>query len=61
MTLYGECLRDIDRAISHNYPDNVKYKLFARKARCLKYLGRDFADAEKKVYGVNFSPYILVH
>jgi len=55
MNLYEDCLKDIDRAISHNYPDNLKYKLLARKARCLKYLGRDFAEAEKKVEDVSYT------
>lgn len=40
MKLYAECLEDIDRAIASRYPDQLLYKLFDRKGRCLLELNR---------------------
>ncbi|XP_012270289.1 SET and MYND domain-containing protein 4 [Orussus abietinus] len=36
---YKECLGDIDRALSLDYPDNLKRKLLLRKRMCRKALG----------------------
>ncbi len=36
---YELCIRDITRAFDNGYPNNLMYKLFERKARCLKELG----------------------
>lgn len=33
--LYEDCLLDIKRALSAGYPDNLKAKLYARRAKCL--------------------------
>lgn len=35
---YDQALKDIQRAIDHNYPKDLMYKLMERKARC--YLGK---------------------
>lgn len=35
---YELCIRDITRAFDNSYPNNLMYKLFERKARCLKAL-----------------------
>ncbi len=35
---YELCIRDITRAFDNCYPNNLMYKLFERKARCLKAL-----------------------
>jgi len=37
--LYLECIRDIDRALDLNYPDNLRAKLYLRKTECLMSLG----------------------
>ncbi|XP_020298423.1 SET and MYND domain-containing protein 4-like [Pseudomyrmex gracilis] len=36
--LHLECVLDIDRALAFNYPDNLKAKLYIRKAECLMIL-----------------------
>ncbi|RZF43134.1 hypothetical protein LSTR_LSTR016923, partial [Laodelphax striatellus] len=36
---FYDCLKDIDRALDGHYPDNLRYKLYERKGKCLKYLG----------------------
>ncbi|CAG0920973.1 unnamed protein product, partial [Notodromas monacha] len=36
---YEDCLRDIDRAIDHGYPDTKRYRLDERRAKCLTLLG----------------------
>ena len=41
MKEYDLCIRDITRAFDHSYPNNLMYKLFERKSRCLKAL-KDF-------------------
>lgn len=35
---YEECIQDIDRALALSYPDNLKFKLYLRKAECLEAL-----------------------
>ncbi|KAJ9586076.1 hypothetical protein L9F63_020273, partial [Diploptera punctata] len=40
MKSYQLCLRDIELALQHGYPDNLKYKLILRRDQCLKNLGR---------------------
>ncbi len=42
MKEYELCIRDITRAFDNSYPNNLMYKLFERKARCLKAL-KDFS------------------
>ncbi len=44
MKEYELCIRDITRAFDNSYPNNLMYKLFERKARCLKAL-KDFPRA----------------
>jgi hypothetical protein len=44
MKEYDLCIRDITRAFDHSYPNNLMYKLFERKARCLKAL-KDYPRA----------------
>lgn len=44
MKEYELCIRDITRAFDNSYPNNLMYKLFERKARCLKAL-KDFSRA----------------
>ena len=44
MREYDLCIRDITRAFDHSYPNNLMYKLFERKSRCLKAL-KDFPRA----------------
>ncbi len=44
MKEYELCIRDITRAFDNSYPNNLMYKLFERKARCLRAL-RDFPRA----------------
>ena len=41
---YELCIRDITRAFDNSYPNNLMYKLFERKARCLKAM-KDFPRA----------------
>ena len=36
---YKDCLADINRALNLNYPNNLKSKVFLRKAECLLALG----------------------
>ncbi|XP_059471210.1 SET and MYND domain-containing protein 4-like isoform X2 [Neocloeon triangulifer] len=45
MKLYKDCMKDIDRALRSGFPENLRWKLFLRKARCLKYLGQDHEPA----------------
>ena len=35
---YEECVQDTDRALALPYPDNLKFKLYLRKAECIKAL-----------------------
>ena len=42
---YKKCLADIKTAFEFEYPDNLKYKLFKRKAECLIELG-EFKEAK---------------
>jgi hypothetical protein len=45
MKCYKDCVRDIDRALVLGYPKIQQlYSLHLRKAKCLKFLGKDFAD-----------------
>lgn len=36
---YSTSLKDIERALSGRYPQQLRYKLYERKGKCLKYLG----------------------
>lgn len=47
MAKYKDCLADINRALHLNYPNNLKSKVFLRKAECLLALGNPEA---KKAY-----------
>jgi len=49
MKMYNDCLKDIERAISLSYPENLQHKLYLRKAKCLKFLGLDFEASLMKV------------
>jgi hypothetical protein len=45
MNLFEDCIEDIDRAVDTGYPKKQQlYGLFLRKAKCLKFLKRDYAD-----------------
>lgn len=45
MKIYDDCIKDIDRALDLGYPKNQQlYSLHLRKAKCLKFLGKDYAD-----------------
>ncbi|XP_023327508.1 SET and MYND domain-containing protein 4 [Eurytemora carolleeae] len=39
MKKYKECLEDIDAALYFEYPDNIRYKLVDRQAKCFAALG----------------------
>ena len=34
MKKYSECLQDIDSALQHGYPEELRYKLYDRRAKC---------------------------
>jgi hypothetical protein len=43
MKLYEECIKDIDRALVCGYPKKQQlYSLYLRKAKCLKFLKKDY-------------------
>jgi hypothetical protein len=45
MKLFEDCIIDIDRALASGYPKKQQlYSLYLRKARCLKFLRKDFTD-----------------
>ncbi|KAB7507063.1 SET and MYND domain-containing protein 4 [Armadillidium nasatum] len=37
---YNHCLQDIDLALSHGYPNRLKYKILERRGQCLAKFGR---------------------
>ncbi|CAI6352682.1 unnamed protein product [Macrosiphum euphorbiae] len=37
---YDACIQDIHRALTHNYPIELSYKLYEREVKCLKYMGK---------------------
>ena len=39
MKKYKECLEDIDAALYFEYPENIRYKLVDRQAKCFAALG----------------------
>ncbi|CAB3380919.1 Hypothetical predicted protein [Cloeon dipterum] len=39
LDMYVDCYRDISRALNTGYPNNMKYKLYVRQAKCLKACG----------------------
>ena len=43
---YPECIIDIDYALEHNYPKNMRYKLYERKGRC--YANMDKLDQAQR-------------
>ncbi|XP_039288766.1 SET and MYND domain-containing protein 4 [Nilaparvata lugens] len=46
---YDECLKDIDRALSGYYPDNLRYKLYERKGKCFKFTGDNESARENYI------------
>jgi hypothetical protein len=59
MKFFKDCIRDIDRALVLGYPKNRQlYTLHLRKAKCLKFLGKDFADCLQKAMQV-FANYCI--
>lgn len=40
MGQYGDCLEDIEAALYFGYPDNIRYKLMERQAKCFKAQGQ---------------------
>jgi SET and MYND domain-containing protein 4 len=45
MKLYEDCIKDVDRALALGYPKSQEiYSLHLRKAKCLKFLGKDYAE-----------------
>jgi hypothetical protein len=43
--LFEDCIKDIDRALFSGYPKKQQlYSLYLRKAKCLKFLNKDYAD-----------------
>jgi hypothetical protein len=54
---YEDCIKDINRAIDSGYPKpEMLYRLYLRKAQCLKFLKMDFegclTDAMKVPLGI---------
>ena len=37
---YDRCLDDLEGALLYGYPQDLQYKLFERKGRCLQALGK---------------------
>jgi hypothetical protein len=45
MISFEDCIKDVDRALNCGYPKKQQlYTLYLRKAKCLKYLNRDYLD-----------------
>ena len=40
MKRYEECLEDIEASLYFEYPENMRYKLVDRQAKCFQALGR---------------------
>nr|XP_050853770.1 SET and MYND domain-containing protein 4-like isoform X2 [Vespula vulgaris] len=55
---YELCIQDIDRALSLNYPDQLKIKLYIRKVECLVLIGESsiIEDYENALYWLNKMP-----
>lgn len=43
---YSSCITDIDYALTGEYPDHLKYKLYERKGRCLQQMGMNTSSKE---------------
>lgn len=43
---YSSCITDIDYALTGEYPDHLKYKLYERKGRCLQQMGMNSSSKE---------------
>ncbi|XP_054272103.1 SET and MYND domain-containing protein 4-like [Macrosteles quadrilineatus] len=43
---FETCLEDIDRALAGKYPEHLKFKLYERKGKCLKSIGKNKLAAE---------------
>jgi hypothetical protein len=56
MNLFEDCIKDIDRALDAGYPKKQQlYSLYLRKAKCLKFLEKDYVDClaeTMKVYSL---------
>lgn len=48
--LISDCLSDINRAFENDYPDNLKSKLYLRKAMCLRALNSKNLNEIKKAF-----------
>jgi hypothetical protein len=43
--MFEDCIEDINRALAAGYPKEQQlYSLYLRKAQCLKFLDKDYAD-----------------
>lgn len=47
MKEYTDCIKDIDRALGENYPKHLHYKLYERKGKCLKGIGKNRSAREQ--------------
>lgn len=47
MKEYTDCIKDIDRALKEKYPEHLRYKLYERKGKCLKGIGKNRAAREQ--------------
>jgi hypothetical protein len=55
MKLYEDCFKDVDRALALGYPKSQQlYNLHLRKAKCLKFLGKDYAECVAEAFKVTF-------
>lgn len=50
---YPECITDMDSALEHDYPKNMRYKLYERKGRC--YANMDKVDQAQKNFSLAMS------
>jgi hypothetical protein len=56
MKLYEDCIMDIDRALVSGYPKKQQlYNLYLRKAKCLKFLNKDYVSCLADVTKVLFA------
>jgi hypothetical protein len=58
MKLYEDCFKDVDRALALGYPKNQQlYNLHLRKAKCLKFLGKDYTECMAEAIKVLFETF----
>ena len=66
MKRYLDCLEDIEGSLYFGYPDNIKYKLLDRQAKCFQALGRGRPTqklamiGEKKVQSIKYVMFRLI-